>query len=249
MKWISRSRVVLLIFALVLLIGCGGSEAIKKVEVVEQETCKDYYDIGAEYFESEAYDFAIAYLEKAVECSTGFVDAHMLLGDACFVLENYKMALQNYQMIELDLPKSAKLALMKGRCYEKLGRFSEAEEEFLKAIERSDEKLTPYCYLILMDISNKEFRNAQKYLQEAYDFAPDAAQLHVLSGDIFVGMGDRARSVKQYKTAYIHYKSAREEYRKAIDDAEWGSKATKGFEKVDARIRNIEDHIDMWYGD
>lgn len=238
----TTSKKLQLILFLIILIGCGISQKVRKTiseeDLEKCKTCKEYYDAGSECFKRGMIDNALIYLEKAVECSIKFVDAYMLLGDAYYECEKYSKALEQYMIIESDLSEYATINVKKGNCYKRLKEYSKSAEEYLKAIEKSENKLIPYYYLINMYLIIKDYGNAEKYIKQAFEIAPNDPGLNCMMGDVYMGYGDKVRAQKHYKAAMSHYKTSKEWYKKSVDDAEWDYYARLGIRRVDSKIKN-----------
>jgi tetratricopeptide (TPR) repeat protein len=206
------------------------------------------FALGKVYLEREKCDKAVTLLDKLAVEFPNDIEVRLILGDAHFDCKNYAKALENYLSIESDLSEFGTIYLKIALTYEGLREYSNASNYYLTAIEKSDNKRAPYIRLINMYLTKaKNYGKAQKYITEAFAISPNDPALNCMNGDVYIGYGDGARSGKKYKTAIAHYQTAKNWYSKALGDSKWGSYASGGIKRADAKIKNTQNLL--WYGD
>jgi tetratricopeptide (TPR) repeat protein len=193
---------------------------------------------------------AIQILEDLARDFPKNIDAKIKLADAYLDNEQYAQALELYAIIEKALENIATINMKKGKCCEKLQQYSDAEAEYLRAIEKSSNKLIPYQHLINMQLRMGNHGKAHTYIKEARKLFPADAGLSFMMGDVFIGYGDASRSKggsENLKAAIASYKTAKSWYNKAQDDEQWGPYVAAAIKLANAKIKNTE--YELFYGD
>ena len=212
------------------------------------------YALGKIYLKLKKYNEALVLLEKIVKEFPQDKDAQLSLADAYLESKNYSKAIEHYKIIEPDLKEFGTIYIKEARAYEGLHQYSLAAESYLKAIEKSENKIIPYKNLINMYLKIKNYSKAQKYITNALSISPGDPVLLCMSGDIYIGFGDTARSrarktqkKKDFERAISYYGTAKSWYKKAIGkgNIQWENYARKGIKIADAKIKNTKQ--EMWY--
>lgn len=93
-------------------------------------TVHDHNSLGVHFYSVGAYDLAIAELEKAVALAPEIASLHINLGGALYNKERVADAEREFRLaLALD-PGHVKARWFRGLCLEKMGRLTEALEEF-----------------------------------------------------------------------------------------------------------------------
>jgi tetratricopeptide (TPR) repeat protein len=205
------------------------------------------YSLGKMYLKNEKCEQAVSLLEKLATQFPEDREVALALGDAYFDCKNYSSALEKYLLIKSDLSQFATIYLKIGKCYEGLRQYSNAAANLDTAIEKSENKIIPFYHVINMYLKIKSYGKAQSYITKAFSAAPGNAGLNCMNGDVYLGYGDGARASKKYKTAISHYETGRAWYGKASGDPQWGTYASNGIKRANAKIKNTQQQL--WYGD
>jgi tetratricopeptide (TPR) repeat protein len=205
------------------------------------------YALGKMYLENKKCENAVTLLEKLAEAFPEDREVALTLGDAHFDCKNYAKALERYLIIKSDLSEFATIYLKIGKCYENLRQYSNAAANLDTAIAKSEKKIIPYYHVINMYLKIKSYGKAQSYITKAFSVAPGDAGLNCMNADVYLGYGDGARASKKYKTAISQYETGRSWYSKASGDPQWGTYASNGIKRANAKIKNTQQLL--WYGD
>lgn len=96
----------------------------------KRPTVRDWNSLGVHFYSVEAYDLAIAQLEKAVRLSPEMASLHFNLGGAYYGKGRLADAEHEFRLaLERD-PGHARAHWFRGLCLEGLGRLDEALKEF-----------------------------------------------------------------------------------------------------------------------
>jgi len=93
-------------------------------------TVHDHNSLGVHFYSVGAYDLAIAELEKAVALAPEVASLHFNLGGAFYNKERVGDAEREFRLVLALEPGHVKAHWFRGLCLEKMGRLTEALEEF-----------------------------------------------------------------------------------------------------------------------
>lgn len=122
-------------------------------------------------------------------------------GDELFNQGAYEDAIAAYDVFLASNPKNVKALYNRGRAYEELGQFENAEKDFLNALEQ-DKKNTQ----ILLSLSNiyqkqKRHSNALLYAEYAVEVPGAPAMAYFMKGRAMHQLGNTNEAFKEYSTA------------------------------------------------
>jgi tetratricopeptide (TPR) repeat protein len=132
-----------------------------------------------------------------VSCSGGESNK----GDDFFDKGAYEEAIQAYNNFLAAKPKNVKALYNRGRSYEELGQFEQAEKDFLAALE-----LDKKNFQVLLSLSNlyqkqKKHNNALLYADYAVEIPGAPAMAYFMKGRALHQLGNTIEAYKDYSTA------------------------------------------------
>lgn len=185
-----------------------------------KESAKSYYNAGMEALESEKYENAAAYFEKAIQLKDDKADYYINYAAALTMLGKYDEAIVQYDKAVPDVEssitdKNKKRALRgKGVIFYKQGEFAKAEELFKEALTMDTEKDLNEdisCYLADTYMQQEKYDQALAVVdrlleneKEAYVYAI-RAKISVAKGDIEAATKDYEEAIKLEKEDYTYY--------------------------------------------
>ncbi|TET46159.1 tetratricopeptide repeat protein [candidate division TA06 bacterium] len=122
--------------SVVLIIGCATTQVPKvtETETAEQEPCKRYYDFGFEYLKNGSYDDAIVNFQRAVDCSTDYVEALIGLSQSYAQKGDMDSAESVLARAVVDVPGNPDIYCFYGHlCIDKK-EFERAAEHYMMAL-------------------------------------------------------------------------------------------------------------------
>jgi tetratricopeptide (TPR) repeat protein len=123
------------------LLACQNKEA--RIQELQQEVWKNpqdsrgYLNLGKEYARAQRYDEAIRAYRRAIEIEPGLDEAYSALGAAYFDKKEFNAALPWMQKRVTLAPDDSLRQFDLGNVYFQLGRYSDAQASYRKAIDNS----------------------------------------------------------------------------------------------------------------
>lgn len=122
-------------------------------------------------------------------------------GDILFNMGDYEEAIQAYDNFLASKPKNVKALYNRGRSYEELGQFEQAERDFLAALEIDKKN-----FQVLLSLSNlyqkqKKHNNALLYADYAVEIPGAPAMAYFMKGRALHQIGNTNEAYKDYSTA------------------------------------------------
>lgn len=190
------------------------------------------YVLSKIYLENTKYEKALILLEQLAAEFLKDKKVILSLADAHYDCKNYLQALEKDKIIQEDLAEFPDIYIKIAECYEGLHEYSNAAKYLLMAIKKSDNKLTLYYNLIAIFLKTEQYKSAKRYISQAFTIAPVDPYLTTLRGDLYIGLGDKAREKEDFMSAITYYKTAKKWFIKGDFDFE-------GFAIADKKIKDI----------
>jgi len=163
-------------FILLVLIGCGPSQTIKKESPGEEKNktnaCKKNFNIGYEYQKMKMWDDARVNFEKAIACSTTYVDAYLGLSKVYIETQQYGLAEQTYRTLVEKVPKTVKGYTGLGALLVKIAKYDEAKEAYNKALAIDSTNANIYHGIGYLYEKMKDYKKAEEFYVKAYKLDP-----------------------------------------------------------------------------
>lgn len=124
------------LLSLLLLLGCATTEMSEKSEVgrPEKEACKKYYDFGFEYLKNGSYDDATLNFRRAVDCSTGYVEAYIGLAQSYMKKGDTTSAESAYASAERNVPEDPRPYCGRATLCINRKEYEKAKQQYLMAL-------------------------------------------------------------------------------------------------------------------
>jgi tetratricopeptide (TPR) repeat protein len=147
------------------------------------------------------YPDAIQYFQSAVAGDAGAEDAKYDLADAYFESHDYAQSLEWLKKISAPSNRHASYQALLGDTEGHLGRFSEAEAAYNRAIEESPDEDSNYLSLALTQLRAGDLAGAAKSLQRGENRVPDSGKILWGKGVLAVVAGNTGQAQRYFEHA------------------------------------------------
>jgi len=122
-------------------------------------------------------------------------------GDEFFDKGAYEEAIKAYDNFLASKPKNVKALYNRGRSYEELGQFDQAEKDFLAALEQDKKNFQVLLGLANLYQKQKKHNNALLYADYAVEIPGAPAMAYFMKGRALHQLGNTNEAYKDYSTA------------------------------------------------
>ena len=163
------------------------------------------YYLGVSYYGKGLPREAAAECHKALEMKPDYSEAYNFLGLIYFEKANYKKSIECFtNAISNILYETPEFALNNlGRAYFKMGDYETALVHFKKALKIRPNKILPIIHMNTgaLLLAMNRVNEAVHHLERSIEIAPYIAEAHYRLGKGYLLSGDKAKAVKELKTA------------------------------------------------
>jgi Tfp pilus assembly protein PilF len=110
-------------------------EAFRRAVALDPDYGLGHYNLGVSLFARKRYPQAVKAYEEALRVDPDDARAHLSLGEAALAMNDLERALHAYWMAGNLSPEDASIQLTRGKVLGKMGRYSEARDAFMGALE------------------------------------------------------------------------------------------------------------------
>ena len=206
--------ITLMIVAIALFIGCESTEQVvdhstdNQVVNGSEDGCKKFYNLGMNYQRSRLWVEAAEFYQKAITCSTDYIDAYIAFGNMYEDLDSTSAAEQVWIDMQTNNPEAIESYTHYGAFLADQGRYDESEQAFLKAHEICPDNPTPILGLADVLTQQEKFDQARPYLEQALAFTEDEDKIIAIKQRLAkcaVGMGDPSYAATLLEDILIRY--------------------------------------------
>jgi Flp pilus assembly protein TadD len=152
----------------------------------------------------ETWDKAVEQLKAAIALYPDFALAHSELGVLYIMLKQPDKAVEALREAVKLMPDDYATLLTYGRALYDKQRFSEAEEQFRKSLEKNHASPFAHFYLGISLLKRRDYEVAEKELKSAVEFGGDQIPLaHYYLGGIYWGKREYKQAADELET-YLH---------------------------------------------
>ncbi len=147
--------------------------------------------------------------------------------------EKEKFVLELFSKLEKDYPNQPNVHVIGGDLYLSIGRNTEAQHQYLQAVESGDTNFEVWQNLLYLEIQLEEFDNVIKHAEQALEYFPNQAMLYYFNGIGYLRKQknkEAANSMEQAKKLSASNPGMISEINGMLGDA---YNATKEYEKSD----------------
>jgi predicted O-linked N-acetylglucosamine transferase (SPINDLY family) len=168
-----------------------------------------YYRLAYSYYKLENYAEAREWAHRVIESGYRLGDSHYLMGMIAEELEDYVLANSSYKNAKLfylnNAHDDANKYYLAGKCTEKLGSNSLADEYYQKAITLEPNTLEFYLSLAELYEKQQQYEQQISIFLDALIYFPHHTQLFAKLGQVYLHLGET--DLANYYLGYSHYYS------------------------------------------
>lgn len=207
-------KIVFFSFLAVILIisvtGCGKKNPnVQYSQRLQPDTAEYYLNEGILYLNSGDLNTAEQKLMKAIKKKPTLVDAILGLGIINLNRGNFKQAVEYFQQVVRINSNSFDAYNFLGVAYSELGEYNIAKENLLIAANAEKYK-TPenaYANLATLEIKQKRYESALRYIEKGMEKNDKFAQLYNLKGVVMENVGKLDDAIAWYQKALTFLKA------------------------------------------
>jgi tetratricopeptide (TPR) repeat protein len=248
-----------IILALLFAIGCATTQEKKEVTPEKKtEPCKKYYDFGFEYLRTGSYGDAVVNFQRAVECSSEYVEAYLGLAQAYTRLGELASAESACVMGRGSVPGDSRLLTAEGAvCIEKED-YQKAVELYLEAIALDSLNFDAWFGLGFAYEKSSDTTEAVESYARAKTLNPEDTALRFRLGKLLISTGredeglaeikyvvdaqpediEARRELAESRMSVSRYKDALEEFRAILKIEPNDLNATLGEGRAQAKLKD-----------
>ena len=184
-------------------------EALNKVLEFDPYCEVAWHQLGKVYLKSGKFDDALSAFEFSIISDETFTGAYIEKGKLLELLGRLNEAILNYQFALQTTESNAFLQNSIGRCHEKLGNNSVAEEFYFKSVELEPTNENCWLSLIIFLVSQKKLKKAKLYLEKSLIINGDSIELWKNNVELCIKLEEEKDIYKSYQKLFSlgHYAS------------------------------------------
>ena len=152
-------------------------EALNKVLEYDPYCEVAWHQLGKVYLKSGKFDDALSAFEFSIISDETFTGAYIEKGKLLESLGRLNEAILNYEFALKTTESNAFIQNSIGRCHEKLGNNTVAEEFYFKSVELEPTNENCWLSLIIFLVSQKKLKKAKLYLEKSLIINGDSIKL------------------------------------------------------------------------
>ncbi len=191
--------------AMALLANDRKADALKSLAEAERLTVNDpnpAYMAGRIHASEKRFDAAIAAMGRALESSPAFVPALSDRADLQADAGRSAAAVADYERLMKLQPNNPTTQLKLGMLYQRMGRFAEARNAYLAALQRNDQLAVAYNNLAMMGLrQGKDEGQIEPWARKAVALGAAVPNFHDTLGQVLAAKGDTQGALAAYREA------------------------------------------------
>ncbi len=172
--------------------------------VFDDRDAELFYFSGYEWHLQGKNEIALSKLNKAIETKGNFLEAYQVRAVVQMELENYDKALEDCMKC-LRLREDERGYFNLALVYEKLEMYNEAEQAYLKSINKNKQVPATYYALAHLQYDRKKFSAAQNSINQMLRMDPNNLEGILLQSQILAEQGNFPKAIEVLSMASIEY--------------------------------------------
>ena len=184
-------------------------EALNKVLEYDPYCEVAWHQLGKVYLKSGKFDDALSAFEFSIISDETFTGAYIEKGKLLELLGRLNEAILNYEFALQTTESNAFIQNSIGRCHEKLGNNSVAEEFYFKSVELEPTNENCWLSLIIFLVSQKKLKKAKLYLEKSLIINGDSIELWKNNVELCIKLEEEKEIYKSCQKLFSlgHYES------------------------------------------
>ena len=168
-----------------------------------------WHQLGKVYLKSGKFDDALSAFEFSIISDETFTGAYIEKGKLLESLGRLNEAILNYEFALKTTESNAFIQNSIGRCHEKLGNNTVAEEFYFKSVELEPTNENCWLSLIIFLVSQKKLKKAKLYLEKSLIINGDSIELWKNNVELCIKLEEEKDIYKSYQKLFSlgHYAS------------------------------------------
>ena len=162
------------------------------------------HSTGIYYVKRKDYQQARHWLQKAVDVSPKFFEAHFSLASVLMRLGHIEQGVRVFREIGQRHLTHADRQIEVGMQFHSLGKFDDAASCFKRAVEVQYNNVQGHYYLGLTQAAKKDYASARKAFENAVALAPDNGEAWQSLGVAYLHLKNYDGAISAYKQAIAH---------------------------------------------
>jgi tetratricopeptide (TPR) repeat protein len=245
--------------ALLFAIGCATTQEKKEVKPEKRtEPCKKYYDFGFEYLRNGSYGDAVVNFQRAVECSSQYVDAYLGLAQAYTTMGRLANAESVCVVGRENVPGEPRLSVAEAQVCIEREDYQKAIKLYLEAIALDSLNFDAWFGVGFAYEMTSDTAKAVESYTKAKTLKPEDTKLRFRLGRLLISTGredeglaevkyvvdaqpedvEARRELAESYMSVSRYKDALQEFRAILKIEPSDLNATLGEGRAQVKLRN-----------
>jgi len=220
--------------------------AFEKLAEIDPEDRRVQETLASLYRTTGREDEALAKKEEILAKNPTDTGLMMELAEAYYRRdENEKVIDVLTKLLELE-PKNIKALEYLGGAYLNLEQYTKALRAYNSIIKLEPRNTRILCNIATVYRMIKDFQTAKRYVKRALSIDPKFAYAHMVMAEIYESSAEECINKREGKVTFddkLVYEKAYKEYRKILNDLEYGDKARARMEAIKGLLPTKEDRF------
>lgn len=171
----------------------GGLSFLNVFRVPGDDLSRDFFFRSVAAWESGRFEEAMQDAKIAARLDPSNMDIIFHLGNVAFSRDDFETALQLWQVVQESDPTEPRVYNNIGAVLEAQGRYGEALDSYLKAVEVAPGYAKSLQYAVMLELRAGRWEDAKGHLEAALELEGQTTENLILQGLLAISEGDTAK--------------------------------------------------------